>query len=62
MLNTWAFSTLQYDLVQEVVAQTEEIAEMPKSIDVAARKKINVWDKMKHTIIELFKEEDDKII
>ncbi len=50
------------EVTQKVTSQTEEVVETPNPIDVSARKKINVWDKMKHTIIELFKEEEDKMM
>jgi cell division protein FtsA len=55
---------LKQEVVQTVAVETnEEIAETPAIVDVKERKtKMKIWDKMKHTLIELFKEEEDKAI
>ena len=38
-----------------------EFVAADKHVDVKDRKqKLNLWDKMKHNIIELFKEEEDE--
>jgi len=55
---------LKEDKANATVQQTEitEVEET-KGVGVADRKKkLGVWDKMRHTLIEMFKEEEDKVI
>ena len=55
---------LKEDKANATVQQTElpEVEET-KGIGVTDRKKkLGVWDKMRHTLIEMFKEEEDKVI
>jgi cell division protein FtsA len=43
--------------------QVETIVAEEKGVSVENRKKkLGVWDKMRHTLIEMFKEEEDKVI
>jgi cell division protein FtsA len=46
----------------ETIEVEEKVVETPAIVNVDKRKKLKIWDRMKHTLIELFKEEDDKII
>jgi cell division protein FtsA len=46
----------------ETTETEERRVESPDVVNVDKRKKLKIWDRMKHTLIELFKEEDDKII
>ena len=51
-------SKIEAEAPQQIEEEKEE-----KVVSVKDRKsKMNVWDKMKHSIIELFKEEEDKMI
>jgi cell division protein FtsA len=55
---------LKEDKANATVQQTEitEVEET-KGVGVSDRKKkLGVWDKMRHTLIEMFKEEEDKVI
>ena len=54
---------LKEKVIKEPVAPIEEVIETPKVVDVTERKtKIRVWDKMMKNVIDLFKEEDEKIL
>ncbi len=55
---------LKEDKANATVQQTE-IAEVQETKGVGVtdrKKKLGVWDKMRHTLIEMFKEEEDKVI
>ncbi len=52
---------LKKDIEEPIVAKP--VAEEPKTVDVTVRKqKLRFWDKFKDNLIDLFKEEEDKII
>ncbi|MFY7964429.1 MAG: cell division protein FtsA [Chitinophagaceae bacterium] len=58
---------LKNDFVKPPTQEQQQAIETPvkaTSVEVGNRKKKigSVWDKMKHTLIEMFKEEEDKII
>lgn len=53
--------TVEEEIAEQQPEETKTTIETPQNIDVTQRKqKMKIWDKMKHTIVELFKEEDDK--
>jgi len=54
---------LKKEEVKEITVPVQEVIETPKVVDVTERKtKIRVWDKMMKNVIDLFKEEEDKIM
>jgi len=55
---------LKEDTTKTAVQQTElpEVEERKDIVVKDRRDKLSVWDKMKHTLIEMFKEEEDKEI
>ncbi len=55
---------LKEDKANATVQQTEITeVQQTKGVGVTDRKKkLGVWDKMRHTLIEMFKEEEDKVI
>ncbi|MBC7650539.1 MAG: cell division protein FtsA, partial [Deinococcales bacterium] len=52
---------LKADIVAEVTTQEPVIAAVEKAI-IKERNKLKFWDKFKDNLIDLFKEEEDKII
>ena len=49
--------------IETAETQVEQAVVENKTVDVANRKhKLKIWDRMKHSLIELFKEEEDKAI
>ena len=49
--------------IETAETKVEQAVAENKTVDVANRKhKLKIWDRMKHSLIELFKEEEDKAI